>query len=147
MKRFDWNNALLTGDPRVDEQHKMLFVLAAKFNASIVSGGSPAVTVKLIEDLVNYVVLHFKCEEEWYQEANLPTLSEHNAHHEDMKRQLVRRIIAIKNGQIPMTADVAIFFDKWIRHHILVEDLNAITWCKRQNEKLVAAGTLPQASK
>jgi hemerythrin len=120
----------------------MLFALAAKFNNSIMGGGSPAVTVQLIEDLVNYVVHHFKCEEEWYREVFLPTLNEHNAMHEDIKRQLVSRILAIKKGQVPMTADIAIFFDNWIRHHILEEDLKAIIWCKQQAAKLAAANDI-----
>jgi len=139
MKRFEWDSTLETGDKSIDDQHHTLFTLGKEFNIAIMNGGNPTISMKLIQDLANYAVTHFNSEEGWMRKAGYPELQGHAAMHEDLKRKLVNRIVAIKNGQLPMSADICIFLHDWITHHILEQDLRAIKWCKDHVENATSA--------
>jgi hemerythrin len=47
----------------------------------------------------------------------------------------VDRLLNIKNGRVPMTAEMSIFLHDWITHHILEQDLRAIHWCREHAER------------
>jgi len=130
MKRFTWDASYETGDSVIDEQHKNLFRIGSEFNAAILAGGNSILATKLIEELATYAVHHFKCEEDWMEKSNYPQLDIHRALHESLKREVAQRIIGIKNGKMPLNAELSIFIHGWIAHHIMDQDVIAIHWCK-----------------
>lgn len=129
MKNFTWDNAFASGNSVIDDQHKHLLQLGSAFNSAILSTDNHYIAIGLVEELANYAIHHFKCEEEWLIAMGYPQIAVHHAQHEALKRDVVMRIMEIKRGGIPMNAELSLFLNDWISHHILEYDVGAIRWC------------------
>ena len=64
MTILNWNKLLVLGIDSIDNQHKHLVDLANQLDEAVAIGTDHHTLIKIINDLVNYTVLHFQHEEQ-----------------------------------------------------------------------------------
>lgn len=119
-----WDPRLLTGDEMIDAQHRCLFDLAAALERECADGCDVADrTADAVCELVEYVLEHFRDEEELMERSRFPASGPHRAQHQ----YLAGRTLAIAaecsadGGVHPET--LARFVAEWLTDHILAEDM------------------------
>ncbi len=111
--------ALMLGLPEVDAQHEGVFwrIERMKFD-SIEQNGLPKAR---LDDLLDYLALHFRTEEALAEAAGLP-FDNHFASHQhtlDMLRRWGDRVLA---GELDVFGFLR-YLEIWFERHILHEDL------------------------
>jgi hemerythrin-like metal-binding protein len=140
-----FDESLRTGLTAIDEQHIGLFELAARVcrmtgdcvlddNAPHDSTGEPcgprvenAVT-EAVYGLVDYITEHFADEQQIMHAARYPLADMHAAMHQEMSRQVASFVVQFVNGDGVPAEQIALFFSRWLRDHIMRHDREFVGW-------------------
>jgi|CXWL01.1.fsa_nt_gi hemerythrin-like metal-binding protein len=76
-----WSDTFATGVRRIDDQHKMLFAMAADFRAALDESRGERVYAGLLQSLELYVVTHFSYEEGCMARFVCPVAADNKAAH------------------------------------------------------------------
>lgn len=77
MNVIKWDDALLTGNKMIDDQHKEIIKCAGNLLEHLQSGEGKKAVKSTLEYLQNYVIKHFKEEEEFQKKCNYSNVIEH----------------------------------------------------------------------
>lgn len=121
-----WKEDYKTGIPMVDEQHKKLFEIANR--AYEILGDQFTLDkyddiVVILEELKEYAIYHFGCEEKYMESINyegLPTQKKQHSKFID-KIQSVD-LFAVDEEQEKFLLEILDFIVNWIGNHILKVD-------------------------
>jgi hemerythrin len=80
--KISWDTSLETGDPEIDEQHRELFRRIDQLLAATRDRRARTEVGRLLTFLGDYVVVHFKSEEQLMVEADYPELEAHRGEHQ-----------------------------------------------------------------
>jgi len=113
----------------IDEDHQMLFNVVGQLNDYHLRGGTSYHIQTAINSLVRYVDEHFEREERFLRRVGYPHFAEHKQQHEEMRR-LIRRLQEMYEAEPDHVdlAKVVIFMDKWLKSHILREDMKYVPY-------------------
>ncbi len=81
-----WNDFLLTGVDWIDTQHKELVARFDTLSNAIRAEHGDEELRKTLEFLDQYVIEHFKTEEDYMEEHNYPKKKVHSEKHEEFRR-------------------------------------------------------------
>ena len=132
-----WNDRFATGVDRIDRQHQQLFTAVNQLHEAYIKGEAKPQVERAIAFLVQYVVDHFRTEEDHMQRIAYPGFAEHAAAH----AQLVARVAALKAGfdaGEPVAGDLVTLLADWLKSHICEVDLPYVDFFK-------AGGAQPKA--
>ncbi|RWX48741.1 hemerythrin-like metal-binding domain protein [Candidatus Electrothrix marina] len=118
---FDWNEIYSTGVKEIDAQHKH-FLEIIKNIAEINNGAfTCSMTAGLLDDVLDYTVLHFQTEERLMKHYGYPKFSSHRKEHEVLLTELQRQVRVLKALQGP-SAKMLYFLMQWFIQHTLYTD-------------------------
>lgn len=137
MELVSWNKSFETGHPIVDGQHKKLFAMVNQLYNAIEEKHTKLVLTDTIEKLSDYVVTHFKTEEEIMLTHYFPDYENHKKKHEELKEQAFKLIKLFNLGTVDLTATIAKFLSDWLKDHILENDIKMINWLKEKTEHTI----------
>jgi hemerythrin len=100
-----------------DEQHQTLFDMLNGLHEAVGAGNRTAVGQQL-DDLINFVVMHFKTEEDLMQEHGYPDFPAHKAEHEKLVATCADVQKKFHAGELDITADTTAFVKDWLVSHI-----------------------------
>ena len=141
---FEWTDDLVTGNDRVDEQHKELIFRLNLLIESVWNGTGQAEAIRIIDFLGNYVIEHFGTEEELMMSTGYPELASHKGVHD----AFIQRFLEIRSrfDQEGMKSEIALsILDEvceWLRNHIKNLDMRLAAFVRQK-----AAGTDEAAQK
>lgn len=142
---FPWNDNFNTGLDEVDEQHRKLAELLNRLASQVAYGGTPQALDTIFDELANYAVYHFACEEAiWdvYFEAD-SAKQDHLAIHASFGREVGRLKAALhQDASSSRVAERALaFLARWLASHILETDRHMayIVHAIRQGSSMEAA--------
>ncbi len=116
-----------TGVPRIDQQHRRIFELAATF----ADGGDQIRMMKSLAILCDHVKTHFREEEEMMAACGFPGLAMHRQQHGECRRMLVDLLANAMHLSLDQIADeVKRLINGWIHSHILTADLEYAAYLK-----------------
>lgn len=120
---FEWNESFSVGNQAIDDQHKQLLALCNKCYGILSLGGSTARSQlhSLIDELGEYVRIHFDYEESVLRLYNYTKLAEHIAEH-DAYWQKLSNIRNKAATEVDISNDVMVLINEWWEHHILEND-------------------------
>lgn len=131
----EWTEELSVGIQEIDEQHKVLINLINRlFDETIVNQAVVGVTEKILEELIQYTIVHFAVEESLFRIFDYPAIDAHMSHHSDLKTQVLELQKKIKQGQAVNT-ELLMFLKKWLTNHILQEDKQYAPFLIKQGVK------------
>ena len=86
-----WDPTLVMGVPELDRQHKEIFARLDSLLEAIRGGSSREEVGRTLDFLRDYVLTHFKAEEELMREIAFPGLPTHRAEHDRFVRDHIQR--------------------------------------------------------
>ncbi|QSA96057.1 bacteriohemerythrin [Methylococcus sp. EFPC2] len=106
-----------TNIAKSDEEHQTIFALVNQLVDHVTSGNRQAVG-KQLDALIDFVVKHFKMEEDLMQANGYPDFAAHKAKHDELVATCADLQKKFHAGQAEVTADTAVFVKDWLYHHI-----------------------------
>lgn len=122
---IEWNTEFEVGNPVIDRQHRQMFNESIKLLKSIGKDVSYDDLEKLITFLNDYIINHFRTEEEYLANQNYPFLDHQIWQHQNFIRSfenLKREIASDSLSKIYLMFRIQILVIDWILNHILKED-------------------------
>ncbi len=122
-----WNDELVTGVDKIDEQHRILVNSINDANARLSANSSAEILEQISRDLLSYALYHFETEEELMQEFNYAgsNADESEAHlrqHREFSSKVVAVRDGIKAGNLISREELLTFLNGWLINHILKTD-------------------------
>lgn len=118
MSWFVWNETFSVGVVTMDSQHKRLVDLVNQFYDAMRQSKGDQVLLSVLQELVNYTVVHFAAEEKLMQKVGFPKLAEHQQIHKGLTDQAKKLLEQVKAGKMVATVSVANFLKEWLVKHI-----------------------------
>ena len=133
IEHITWSNSYSLGIKLIDDQHKKILDFAYNLvNCTKKNEEEERECFKeVIEQLVEYIKIHFATEEGIMLVTKFPGYDEHKRTHENYILNLVRSIKDYEAGNRLVFTNFSNFTRKWILSHIAVMDLKYIEYCKR----------------
>ncbi len=119
---IEWTDTLALGVAQIDKQHKEIFIRLKKLDEALDSNQSQEVLQEVVDFLSDYVVSHFRAEEDLMKEVGYPDYSPHKFEHSDFldKFYQSRSFLATdtKSGKYYLHSVIT----SWLQQHILKTD-------------------------
>lgn len=117
---IEWRQGFKINIDQVDEEHQHLFTLVKALNLASVE--------QTVEELLDYVVVHFSNEQALMEKSGYPAFEQHLRLHEEFAGHVAD---FLGNGD-PWTEDrvqeLRRFLNKWLIGHIMTHDLRFGKW-------------------
>jgi hemerythrin-like metal-binding protein len=117
-----WSDDFALNLPEIDAQHQVLFGLIDELWKAIVARSGRDDQLRLIGDLEDYAVQHFKEEELFMQATGFPKLASHKLAHETYVRRITSERASIVSGSPSLSLDLLRFLQDWLVDHIMASD-------------------------
>lgn len=125
-----WSDTFATGDSRIDDQHKMLFVMASDFRAALDESRGERVYAGLLESLELYVVTHFSYEEGCMARALCPVAAGNKEAHRKFIAVLAEfnERFAARGFDAADARSLVDTLEQWLADHICRIDVKLRDW-------------------
>jgi len=120
---FPWKEAYSVRIPRIDTQHKGLVTLINDLHAAMLEGRAKEAMSHIVDELVDYTVLHFAFEESMLRQYGYSALAQHQLLHKELCSQVVELRDKFRAGKITVTIETMQFLKNWLSSHILSADM------------------------
>ncbi len=122
MALIEWKDEYSVGVQQIDVQHKRLFEILNEFYDDIMAIRGQEVLQKVVNDLSEYAVIHFKTEEDIMTKIGYPDYDAHKKEHETFVQKVIDLQKNLQGGGFVLSIDVLNFLKDWLVHHILKVD-------------------------
>jgi hemerythrin len=113
---FKWSNNLATGIEKVDQQHKQLIETVNSLLEAVKNGEPKDKVDETIEFLSDYVITHFKTEEEVMIKHQYPEYEKHKDIHENFVKDF--KELLKKRNELSFTFKLQTKVGEWLINHI-----------------------------
>ena len=121
-KILKWSDDFALDLPEIDAQHQVLFALFGELWEAIVNRVDRESMLRLIADLEDYAIQHFKEEELFMQATGFPQIASHKSAHDTYVRRIAIERQAVESGKPNLSLDLLRFLQDWLVEHIMVSD-------------------------
>jgi hemerythrin-like metal-binding protein len=123
-----WDPSLEVGEADIDEQHRCLFNMILELDGRMVNQDYGQGLLDALQGMKAYAYTHFGEEEAMMERAGWTGLAEHAAQHAQfMQRTSLFGGEALIDSEWT-SLDLLRYLLKWLRKHIMVEDLRFFEW-------------------
>lgn len=126
---IEWRDGFKVNIAQVDREHRNLFGLVKALNLQSVE--------QTVEDLLDYVVIHFSNEQALMENSGYPAFEQHLKLHEEFGSHVAD---FLGNGE-PWTEErvqeLRRFLNKWLIGHIMTHDLRFGKWYEEHHDPIV----------
>ncbi len=131
-----WTQALSTGQPIVDQQHKELFFRVGLLHEALQEGREAAAVSQLIGFLSDYTKSHFAEEERMMAAAGYQQLPQHQSLHRALEAKVADFRKRADAGERLGASEVTEFTGNWLTEHITKVDLAYVPALRRSGRVL-----------
>lgn len=118
--RSEWNS----GNPKIDDQHRVLMKLAAELERStIMQFNDQSIFNNQVNMLLKEIEMHFKDEELILKQSGYPQLYEHEIEHQRLLNQFIKLWSSFEKNEVDVYAFVKFVVRDVIWDHLLREDV------------------------
>lgn len=123
MRLMEWDKNYSVGVAIFDDEHKKLIAIINQLQAAVEAGVDKAALQTITDSLVEYVLMHFRHEEMYFDDWAYPEAAAHTAIHAAFRQQVFdyRKQIMDKDATA-LAGELAALLSGWLTKHILVED-------------------------
>lgn len=128
MKELVFTSDLVTGDERIDEQHRAMFSWANRILHR--PDWDPRLLAKALAFVLRYVRYHFASEEDLMRRVGFPQLERHQRLHADLRARAEEIYAVALAGESPrvVMARLHALLDDWYREHISIADADVVRY-------------------
>ncbi|MCL2210697.1 MAG: bacteriohemerythrin [Treponema sp.] len=127
-----WNKTLETGYDEIDEQHKQLFITLNDFIDACRHNQGAENTLKTIEFLTKYTIMHFTTEEVLMKNCNYPEYIYHKQCHDTFKETVgdFTKRLESEGPNEDLIVAITTTIGEWLITHIRVDDTKMAKFVK-----------------
>lgn len=130
--KANWSEAIVTGLPAIDSQHKALFDMAASFRGE----GDQIRVMRTLTMLCDYANTHLQDEEAMLLDIGYPKLTEHRKLHKHFRQMLHQLLDDSRSMTLDSIADrIEDLINGWFYQHILTVDAEYVDAVKAHQQK------------
>jgi hemerythrin len=118
----EWTEDLSVGIEEIDEQHRVLVGLVNRLYQGIIHQSSTALLQEVLNELIQYTVVHFAVEESLMRIFDYPHYEEHKRAHQELTKQVIDLQMKFKAGKATISMELLTFLRKWLTNHIMGDD-------------------------
>ncbi|WP_207061348.1 bacteriohemerythrin [Motiliproteus sp. SC1-56] len=130
MSKFVFDDSLRLGITLIDEQHSRFIGYINDTWDALERGDSSAEFLPILNQLLDYVVEHFSCEEALMREHGYPGYRDHKERHNQTAAELFDFDLRLLVNDREESAAFLNFLTAWLRNHILVVDKELATFLR-----------------
>ena len=131
MDPIVWTEEFSVGVDEMDRQHRVLIDLINRLVTH--DKNSEAETVSdILNELNDYIALHFKQEEAMLEKAGFPQLEQHKIEHVSLIEQFSDILMQTMKNPESTSADLLELLLHWLKGHILHDDMAYRDFFKNQ---------------
>lgn len=119
---FSWEESYSVGSTIIDEQHKQLIKMLNNLYSSYTKGEQAGIIIHTIINLSDYVAIHFRTEERYFDQTNYEHTKEHKKEHAAFIEQINVFKYKLEAEEAKLTEEIMNFLKKWLNEHILISD-------------------------
>lgn len=117
---IEWTKKMSVHIKEIDEQHKHLLDLMNRAE-NYLKHGKNGNLKEILNELIEYIRIHFSTEERYFKEWAYPYAEEHNGVHAKMILSTLEYKDRFDNGE-DIAFDLLMFLKGWWENHIKVQD-------------------------
>lgn len=127
----EWRQGFKVNIEQVDAEHQHLFTLVKALDLDSVE--------KTVEELLDYVVVHFSNEQALMERSGYPAFEQHLKLHEDFAGHVADFLGSGEPWTEERVQDLRRFLNKWLVGHIMTHDLRFGKWYQEHAQKAFEA--------
>ncbi len=127
-----WGKSLMVDIPTIDEQHKQLVQLMNDLHKSMKIRESAQAMERILDRLVDYTVMHFSTEEQFFQQYGYPDREQHAAIHKKLVARVGDFQKKFKSGDATVSMDLMDFLKDWLVNHIKGTDMQYAPFMRKK---------------
>lgn len=136
---IEWRDGFKVNIPQVDQEHRHLFVLVKLLDLACVD--------KTLEELLDYVVVHFSNEQAIMEKSGYPAFEEHLKLHEAFGAQVADFLASGADWSEDRIQELRRFLNKWLIGHIMTHDLRFGKWLETHPAERALNAVAPKERK
>lgn len=117
---IEWRQGFKVNIDQVDAEHQHLFTLVKALNLDSVQ--------QTVEELLDYVVVHFSNEQDLMEKSGYPAFEQHLKLHEDFAGHVAEFLGSGDPWTEERVQELRRFLNKWLVGHIMTHDLRFGKW-------------------
>lgn len=117
---IEWRQGFKVNIDQVDAEHQHLFTLVKALSLASVQ--------QIVEELLDYVVVHFSNEQALMERSGYPAFEQHLKLHEDFAGHVADFLGSGDNWTEERVQELRRFLNKWLVGHIMTHDLRFGKW-------------------
>jgi len=129
---FYWNKKFFTGVEQIDYEHYKIVNYINNLYQMFLNRESHSRMAKLLGELGEFAALHFEHEEELMQKYNYPRIKEQKIQHTKLIDTFTKYLEKLNSGNAKIDEEFIEFLNKWLRTHILQEDMQYSPFFKQK---------------
>ncbi len=123
--RYVWNDEYLTGNKKIDDQHRLIFDAANMLSDAVKRGKEEQILNQAFTLLLDYVNTHFSDEEDYYEKIGSSLLTAQKDEHQSLINELREIWYEKRHGSTDAGTDLDYWMEKRLIPHIVAEDTQA----------------------
>jgi hemerythrin len=121
----EWRDGFKVNIPQADREHKHLFQLVKRLDLTTVQ--------ETVDELLDYVVLHFTNEQQLMEDSNYPAFAAHLKLHEEFGATVADFLGSGDVWTEDRVQELRRFLNKWLIGHIMTHDLRFGNWYRKHH--------------
>jgi hemerythrin len=118
MALINWNDSLSVNVKEIDLQHKKLIDMINELNDAMKTGRGKDAVGKIVGGLISYTAIHFKKEEQYFDQFGYPDTENHKKEHVAFVKKVTDFKDGFAKGNLSLSIEVMNFLSDWLKNHI-----------------------------
>lgn len=123
FERINWTNKFSIGNTEIDGAHKKLIDIYNEMEEFVRSKQTSREFARILSEMTDYSLTHFKREEEYMHKMAYPKLPEHEKYHRDYIFKVATYNNDLASNNSLCLSEIMKFLEVWWVHHILEIDI------------------------
>jgi len=130
------SSVMKTGIDLIDEQHQVLIDLISEFDEAVNNNMGKEVLGRTLDEVVNYIGLHFNTEEDLLLRHGYPGFDGHRLKHNKLVNQVLKFREKYNKGIPNMESEIRVFLMDWVVSHINKSDMDYVPFVTGNENQL-----------
>ncbi len=130
MSKFFFDQSLKLDIAIIDQQHERFIGYINDTRDALERGDSKEEFLHILNQLMDYVLVHFSTEEQLMREFGYPELKAHRENHNRTTDELFAFDMRLMADDPKAATEFLDFLTDWLRNHISVVDRELANWLK-----------------